>query len=361
MASIRHPRRFVFDACLHVAIDGVDEVAAVVLRVEAEDGAAEHPVEELRAPRTDAERLGVRPRNVPERDDGGFRQAIVDVARHQGEVVILHEDDRVFGARLGTDRGGKALVHFDVLLPVAGAEHGPHVRDVTQRPQPFVREAVVIAALLLLGEPDAAQRVRGLAGRHLDVVVPIDGLLVRGAVAMRDPRAGAGAHDRLHRGDQATRRAADRDLIALPHVDVRLAIGYEQDLVAGELVAQHRAQHFGTPRRAALEVAAAAVDFAQQRPHLADQRLQVRVRRLAKGLDQPLAAQQRAHPGHPAAPRQVGDEHGDQRHQHAEQDEEADDVLAGIGAAPVDEAHVVHQHERAGLRPAGGQREPCHV
>jgi GTP cyclohydrolase II len=39
-----------------------------------------------------------------------------------------------------------------VLPPVLGAEHRPGVRHVAQGPQPFVREAVVVALLLFLGE-----------------------------------------------------------------------------------------------------------------------------------------------------------------------------------------------------------------
>src|SRR5699024_5549313 len=68
MAAVRHARRLVLDARLEIAIHGIDEVAAMVLRMEAEDRAAEQSVEHARTPRADAERLGIRPRDVPERD-----------------------------------------------------------------------------------------------------------------------------------------------------------------------------------------------------------------------------------------------------------------------------------------------------
>ncbi len=87
------------------------------------------------------------------------RQTLPDHARQQGEVVILHQHDRVVGARFGHHRIGKALIDGDVLLPVAGAEHRPHVGDMAQRPQAFVGKAVVVALLFFCRQPDAAQRV----------------------------------------------------------------------------------------------------------------------------------------------------------------------------------------------------------
>ena len=66
----------VVDARLEEAVDRLEEVVAVEPRVEAEDRAAEHAVEDLLAPRADAERFGVRPGDVPERDDRRARQAL---------------------------------------------------------------------------------------------------------------------------------------------------------------------------------------------------------------------------------------------------------------------------------------------
>ncbi len=235
------------------------------------------------------------------------------------------------------------------------------MRDVAKRPQALVGKAVVVAAFLLVGEPDAAQRVRGIARRDIDAVVRIHGRAVGRAAAMRDPRARARAHDRLHRRDEPARRMPDHDAVALVHVDVGLAVRHEQHLVAGQLVAQHRAQHFGIPDRAALHVAPARVDFAQQRAHLAHQRLKIGVRRLVERRDDAFTAQHRPHAGHPAAPRQLRDQHGDERDDDAEQNEEADQVPPRVGGAAVDEAHVVNQHELAEPLPAGGYVEPRHV
>ncbi len=169
--AVRDRRVFVADARFEVAIDRIDEVAAMVLRMEAEDRAAEQSFEDLLAPRANAERFRIRPWNVPERDDRRLRQPLVNEARQQREVIVLDEHDRVVGLRLRTDGLREALVHVHVLLPVAGTEDGPHMRDVTERPQAFVGESVVIPALLFLGEPDATQRVRRIVGRHVDAIL----------------------------------------------------------------------------------------------------------------------------------------------------------------------------------------------
>ena len=69
------------------------------LGVEAEDARAEHALEQLVAPRTDAEALRVRPRDVPEHEDRRARQPLADQPRREREVVVLHQDDRVVASR----------------------------------------------------------------------------------------------------------------------------------------------------------------------------------------------------------------------------------------------------------------------
>jgi hypothetical protein len=50
---------FVLDARLEVAVDRLDEVLAVVARVKAQDGAAQHALQDLAPPGADAEALGL--------------------------------------------------------------------------------------------------------------------------------------------------------------------------------------------------------------------------------------------------------------------------------------------------------------
>ena len=151
--------------------------------------AAEQAVEQLLAPRADGEGLGIGPGNVPERDDGRARQALAHHARQQREVIVLHQHDRVVGARLVGDDVGEALVDVAVMLPVVRAERRARVGDVAQRPQALVGEAVVVALLLLLRQPHPADPVGGMLGRHHHVVVLVDRVAVGVARAVRDPGA----------------------------------------------------------------------------------------------------------------------------------------------------------------------------
>src|SRR5205823_2432924 len=115
-------RGFTLDARFEIAVDRLDEVLRVKARVEAENRAAEHAVEDFLAPWTDAERFRIRPRDVPEGDDGGLRQPLADEPRQQREVVVLHQHHGIVSAGLGLDRVGEASVDAYVLLPVRRTE-----------------------------------------------------------------------------------------------------------------------------------------------------------------------------------------------------------------------------------------------
>ena len=72
-----------------------------------------------------------------------------------------------------------------------------------------------------------------LLGRHGHVGVLVHHFPVGGAASVGDPGARTGAHDRLHGGHQAARGPPQRDDVASPDVDVRLAVGDDQHLVSG--------------------------------------------------------------------------------------------------------------------------------
>src|SRR5204862_4148156 len=143
------------------------------------------------------------------------------------------EADRVLGARLVHDGVGEAAVHRLVVRPVPGADHGALVRDVTERPEALVGEAVIVALLLLFREPHAPDAIRGFLGRHHPVVLLVDRVAIGRAPAVRDPGPGAGAHDRLERGHQAARRALELHPVVLAsHLGARRAGGHDRDLPA---------------------------------------------------------------------------------------------------------------------------------
>ena len=66
------------------------------------------------------------------------------------------------------------LVDLPVHLPVRLPEDRAHESDMAKRPETLVRKAIIIAVLLLLGEPYPAQRIARVVRRNGDPVVPVD-------------------------------------------------------------------------------------------------------------------------------------------------------------------------------------------
>ena len=71
------------------------------------------------------------------------------------KVVILGQEQRMVRARhLLQDRIRELLVNPAIVLPIGFPECRPNVRQMAQRPQPFVGEPEVVALFLLFGQPD---------------------------------------------------------------------------------------------------------------------------------------------------------------------------------------------------------------
>jgi hypothetical protein len=130
--------------------------------VEPDHVGPQDPLEDLLAPRTDAERLGVGPGDVPEDADAEVGPGRLEERRDEGELVVLYQDRRRRVADLVEDGVSEAPVGGDVALPLGGAELRPLVRQVAQGPEALVGESVVVALLLLACEPDAAEGVAGV-------------------------------------------------------------------------------------------------------------------------------------------------------------------------------------------------------
>ena len=166
------------------------------------------------------------------------------------EVVVLHQDDRIVGVDLLAHRVGEPLVDGLVVLPVLAAEDRARVGDVAERPEPLVGEAVVVALLLLGVSQTRRSRYDSSPGRHAHAAVRVDGLAVGRAAAVGDPDAGAGAHDRLERGDQAARRVQHADAaVGGALVDVGLAVGDDDDLLALQVAAEGLLEPLRASRR----------------------------------------------------------------------------------------------------------------
>ena len=167
MVQALHREVFPVDARFDNAVDRLQEVGAVRLNVEAEEIGAQQPVHQFALPRTNPERLRIRPGNMPEDGHARVGPALLDHSRQQGKVIILHQHDRAADVLHLFQQGVRELaVHFLIMLPVAGAEQRARVGDVAKRPEPLVGEPVVIAFLFFLGQPDSPQGVARIVRRN---------------------------------------------------------------------------------------------------------------------------------------------------------------------------------------------------
>src|SRR5579859_3914041 len=146
------------------------------------------------------------------------------------------------------NRVGETLVDELVLQPVFGTENRTRMGDVTKRPKPFVRKAVVVAFVFLLREPDAPKRVAGAVGGNAEVVVGVNNFAVSAARAICDPSAVTRQQNGFKRGDHTARGHEHFDyFVSVKKVDVRLAIPkHEQGLIL-KPVAKADPQTFRSP------------------------------------------------------------------------------------------------------------------
>src|SRR6267154_1042688 len=130
-----------------------------------------HSVSASTARSTVSRNFRVRPGNVPEDRHARVRSGILDHPRQQREVIILREKYRRFGSlHFLQDCVRKAAIYFLILQPVLRTKDGTRVRIVRERPQSFIRKTFVIAFVLFVAEPHAAQRVTWMIGRNAQVI-----------------------------------------------------------------------------------------------------------------------------------------------------------------------------------------------
>ncbi len=184
-----HRQVLVIDLAFHEAIHGIQEILAVIARVKPQDVGRQHVQQHLALPRTHAEGLGIGPRDVPEQRDRRLGYFLADQLRQQSEMEVLDQDHGTVGVRFRRHHLGELGVHLLIGAPIAGAERRPHVGQMAQRPEALIGKSVVITLLLFLRQPDAAQGIGRIVGRHPDLIVSIHGLAVRGAGAVRHPHS----------------------------------------------------------------------------------------------------------------------------------------------------------------------------
>ena len=217
---------------------------------------------------------------------------------------------------------------------------------MAQRPHALVGETVVVALLFFGRHPDAAQPVVVVTRRHAHPVAGVDHLAVGVATAVRHPGAGTGAHHRLDRRHQAAGRPLDDHAVGGALVDVGLAVRHHDHLIADQLRAQQRAQPVGRPFGVGpLRSPVLVFEVAQAGPQVGGEGRQFGCRQ--QRAQQAFAAHDRPRTVDPPAPAELRHDDRDQRDHETQPGDQADQVAARFLAAPLDEAHVVQQHEMA--------------
>ena len=155
-------------------------------------------------------------------------------AGEEGEVVVLDEDGGGAAVDFLEDLVGEGLVDLGVGLPVGLVEDGFDEGVVAEGPEALVGDAVVVALLLLVGEPEEFEGVGGVVrGDHYAVFV-VDGEVVAGAAAVGEPGAGAFLHEGVDGGGDAAGGGGDVELSVDQVVDVGLAVGDDDDAVVAD-------------------------------------------------------------------------------------------------------------------------------
>jgi len=213
---------------------------------------------------------------------------------------------------------------------------------MAQRPQTLIRQSVVVALLFGGRQPNSAQRIGGILGRHAHSIVTVDRLAIGRATAVCHPGAGAGAHDRLKCRDHAAGRYLHLDLSAFAELmRIRFAIGNHHDLRRMQLFAHHLLQCLRGPVLAIIDFnALTLLHFAQHLPHLRENRQrQPPGLRVAKKTPAADIAQQNIGP---APQQQPGAERQKQRHDQHRDGCKRNQVIARGVLPTIDETQVVH-------------------
>ncbi len=147
-----------------LAIDRVQKVLAMVVHMEAEQVVPQQTIQKLFSPREGPKDLAVGPGDVPELGDDEAGMCVLEHPWEQAEVKVLDEDKGRLGPHFLEHRIREEPVDFAIVLPVSRVEPRTREGNVAKRPEPAVGEAVVVPFLLLRGEPDPAEGIRGSSG-----------------------------------------------------------------------------------------------------------------------------------------------------------------------------------------------------
>ena len=227
------------------------------------------------------------------------------------------------------------------------------VRDVAERPEALVGEAVVVARSSS-GVSHTRRRLYASSPGGTAHGLRVGDITIGGAAAVGDPDARTGAHHRLERGDEAAGRVQDFDAaVWRVVVDVRLAVRNHHDALAEQAMAQRVLQPFGRPEAARSVEVALGAQPVHQIAHVADEREKL-------GLVQ-AAAQDAANLVGPAPPGRAPDDYCDERRRARQHRERPDEQMLDLRLAPLGEAEIVEQQDHAARLVAVDHRQRAEV
>ncbi len=253
LAAARH--RHVRQQC----VQALQEVAPVAPGLETDQVVVGQRAHDRAAPRQLQEQVHRRKRDVQEKSHAPRVAAAAQLGADVHQLVVVDPDEIRF-IRVLEHGFRKAPVHLQVGLPVGRREVAQRRQIVEQRPDHFVREAVVEVLDLVRAERDGVQR-------ELAIVRAIERLLQGFVVAAdsrpADPGPAQVAEHRQHGGDQpaaARRRAVVAVGIPLNHI--RQAVRDDHRPVCDRSHVFHSSRHVST-RRAAAPAAAGRVQVSR--------------------------------------------------------------------------------------------------
>ena len=85
-------RELVLDLHVELFLDGEQEVVTIAFQLKREQVIRQQAPQDIRPPRTDAETIGIGPRNVPEQRRARLRQACAQGGGDESEVIVLNEN-----------------------------------------------------------------------------------------------------------------------------------------------------------------------------------------------------------------------------------------------------------------------------
>ena len=184
---------------------------------------------------------------MPELAGNDVGVGVAEEAGQQGQVIVLNEDGGGASVYFLNDLLGKGAVDGGVGFPVGLLEGGFDEGVVTQGPQPLVGNAVVVALLLLGGQPYETEGVGGVVGGDHYAVLVVHCQVVAGAAAVGDPSSSALLHQGVNSGGDAAGRDTDAQLAVNQLVNVGLTVGNDDNPVVANLPVDQTAQPVSGP------------------------------------------------------------------------------------------------------------------